>query len=484
MPATPLNAAEAVKPPRLPLFRVLGFSTVALPVASLALTLGVYFPRYLASKLGLGLAAVGAAFTLVRLLDLAFDPMIAMVMDRTRTRFGRFRPWMLVALPVILVATWMLLMAERGVGQAFLVIWLLVLYCGLSTLGIAHSAWAANLATAYHERSRLFSLMAAVSLMGSLLVPLLAVLAGIGGVQSGQAGMIHATGWFVIVALPLAVVYVAVRTPERPSPQTRRERVGIREYWSLLVRPSMGRIIVADLALALGPGTTAALFLFFFTAAKGFTSNQTNLLLVIYIATSLVASPIWGNVATRFGKHRTLIASTVCYAIAQTYVVLAPRADFLLTVPGMLGVGVGGAGFILLVRAMVADVGDEVRLELGRERIGLLYALVSVTQKIGSAVSVGLSFLVLDLVGFKASLGPANTSHAIQGLEYCYLFAPVLFVLMGGGVFVGYRLDATRHAAIRAALEDRDAEQAGHAARGDVPLNVENGRSALPALSR
>ena len=50
-----------------------------------------------------------------------------------------------------------------------------------------------------------------------------------------------------------------------------------------------------------------------------------------------------------------------------------------------------------------------------------------------------------------------NTPHAIWGLEMCYLFAPSAFVLTGGAMFFGYRLDARRHAEVRSALEQREA---------------------------
>ena len=53
-----------------------------------------------------------------------------------------------------------------------------------------------------------------------------------------------------------------------------------------------------------------------------------------------------------------------------------------------------------------------------------------------------------------------NTPHAIFGLEMCYLFAPIILVFLGGALFFGYKLDARRHAEIRAQLDARDAEAA------------------------
>ena len=161
--------------------------------------------------------------------------------------------------------------------------------------------------------------------------------------------------------------------------------------------------------------------------------------------------------ATRFNKHRTLIGATIGYAICQSSLFIIPRGSFVAALPGMIGCGFLAAGFLLLVRAMIADVGDEVRLEQGKERMSLLYSLVTTTTKIGGAITVPITYGVLQWVGYKATPGAVNTPAAIHGLEMCYLFAPVIFVLAGGLVMVGYKLDATRHADIRAKLDLRDA---------------------------
>lgn len=72
------------------------FASTALPIAAIGLVMGVYLPRFFASQLGVSLAAVGSAFTIVRLIDMAVDPLLGMGMDRTQTRIGRYRPWLIL----------------------------------------------------------------------------------------------------------------------------------------------------------------------------------------------------------------------------------------------------------------------------------------------------------------------------------------------------------------------------------------------------
>jgi len=81
------------------------FSLAGLPVGGYVATLAVYLPNYYARHLGLSLAAVGLAFTVVRVLDILLDPALGVIMDANKTRFGKFRPWLVASIPVLVAAT-------------------------------------------------------------------------------------------------------------------------------------------------------------------------------------------------------------------------------------------------------------------------------------------------------------------------------------------------------------------------------------------
>lgn len=123
----------------------LAFAAISLPLSALGLSVGVQLPPYFASQLGVSLAVVGGAFGIVRLLDIWLDPIIGLGMDRTRTRFGRYRVWMVAGAPLLIAAVYMLYNAPKGATQVYLIIWLLAMYLGQSIMGLSHSAWAAVL---------------------------------------------------------------------------------------------------------------------------------------------------------------------------------------------------------------------------------------------------------------------------------------------------------------------------------------------------
>ena len=177
------------------------------------------------------------------------------------------------------------------------------------------------------------------------------------------------------------------------------------------------------------------------------------------------------------------MSATVLYALAQALLMVLPKHTVALMAPGMFMAGFIASSFVFLVRAMVADVGDEVRLETGKDRTGMMYAFVTSTLKIGAALAVGVTYTILSKIGFDARPGAVNTPAAIHGLELCYVFVPVVMGLIGGVVLIGYKLDSTRHGHIRAALDERDAAlQAAATSQG--PLGPDFGAIGVPAQAR
>jgi len=86
-------------------FTLAAFAGPSLPFAALGLPLVVHLPAFYAESVGLPLSVVGLIFMAVRLLDIPIDPLLGGWMDRTRTRWGRFRPWMVGCVPLSALRT-------------------------------------------------------------------------------------------------------------------------------------------------------------------------------------------------------------------------------------------------------------------------------------------------------------------------------------------------------------------------------------------
>ena len=447
-------STDAGARPPLKLNAILAFSAANFPLGCLAVAVAVYLPPYFASHLGVSLAAVGGAWATVRMLDLVVDPVLGLVMDRTRTRFGRYRPWMVIGAPILMASVYALFMAPQGVGFGYLIIWLLIYYLATSILALGHSAWGATLSTQYHERSRVFGIVAAIGVIGAVIILLIPIFSK--GLGFGDAASVPQMGWFILAISPLAIFFTVATTPETVNRTVGSENFHIRDYLALLIKPDLMRLFLAQMCLTLGPGWMSALYLFYFTESLGYTPAVASGLLLLYILAGVFGAPLTARLSWRLGKHRTLMVTTTAYSLGLCTLMIIPKGNVIAGLAPMFWCGFMASGFDLMVRAMLADVGDEVRLDQGKEQLSLIYALNTLAAKIAGAFAIGLTFPLLERLGYVAKEGVRNTPQAIHNLELAYIVGPIVFVMLGGVCVMGWRLTPARHAEIREALDEID----------------------------
>jgi Na+/melibiose symporter-like transporter len=451
--------------PALSFWTMLTFSVANLPIVAQGIALLIFLPRYFASHLHVSLTVIGAAFAVVRLIDIGVDPLLGVLMDRTRTSLGRYRVWLLAGVPILMLSVYQLYFAPDGIGMGYLVGWLLVLYLATSILSLAYVAWGANLATDYHERTRLGAIAQPVAVAAGMIILFLPALSKTLGGTDAQG--VQAMGLFVIVAAPIAIGFTAWRTRERIAPQPAGLTFGARDYWGLITRPAVIRLSLAAMALSLGPGWQGALYLFFANEILGFSIPAAAGLVGASLIGGAIGAPVFALISRRVGKPGALMVATTSYSVGMFGFLLVRHGNVPLgaLVLGLLGFA--QAGYLIMMSAMMADVGDDVRLEQGKERMGLLYSLVTGATKIAGALAFALSYPLLAALGFRPAEGAANSHQALRGLELAYYIGPIFFVMVGGLCFIGWRLTAERHGEIRRQLEARDA--ALTAAMGAMP---------------
>jgi Na+/melibiose symporter-like transporter len=455
------NVVEA--PARTPIGTFIAYAAGGLSLSGLGTAMAIAVQPYLAEDLGVGLIPIGFAFFLVRMLDLGVDPVLAILMDRSRTPLGRYRVWSLAGIPILMLGVWQIFMAHKGIGVTYLVIWLLVYALGNSTVGLARAAWSANLVTRYAQRSFFYGFLGFALVFGTAVILLTPILSKFLGPH--RPNDVQLMGWIILTMLPVGGVITAVFVPERISPDApKRNLVGatgqhfsFRDYWHLVKKPELLRLFFSQFALTLGPGWMSNLYLFFFINARGFSSSNAYLLLLIYIAAGVAGAPVIGFLGAKFSKHRTMIAATIGYSLGLCTVVIAPKADMAVAIPIMIWCGFTGNGFDLMTSAMMADVGDQVRLEQGKERMALIFAVTGLASKLAAAAAVGISYTLLAVVGYVPTLGVHNTPAAMNGLTWVFITGPIFWVILGGLCIVGWKLTAEKHAEIRAELDARDA---------------------------
>lgn len=430
----------------------------ALPMASMTLPLTIFLPASYAGVIGLNLAVVGIIFTVVRTADLFFDPFVGGLMDRTRTRFGRFRPWLAFGAPVVMGGAAMLFLASPGVGPLYLAVALIIAYGGYSIIILSQMGLGAALSPDYQERSRVFAWWQIFNVGGIILVlilpPALTLLMPV-----DQTTTVRSMGAAILILTPLTVVVALFVVPDPvTSASAVQPHAPIAAYLKLFRMTSVRILLGTVLANGLGLGISAAVFVFFFDILKDIRPGELSLMLAGFSIVSIFSAPLWAWLAGKLGKHRAMTLGGLCYAVYSMATVFMPERGFAFYAMIAVIGGFASCSIELLPRAMMADIADEDRLASNTDRSGMLYALLLITHKIGQAVAIGLVFTLLDFTGFKASAGHANSAGALFGILLLGGAAPALLYSAGSALIYFYPLSARRHAEIRSALERRGVE--------------------------
>ena len=441
---------------RLSLARLLIFASPATPIAALGLPIAVHLPAYYAEYTALTLAQVGFIMMLTKLWDVITDPMLGWMSDRSQSRHGRRRPWIVLSVPFVLVSVYMVFLPPEDAGSTYLLAWLIVMYVGWTMLTISHMSWAAELSDDYDERSRIQGAREGGLILGAFLV--LAIPAILSNVDSdtGSRDQLRAMGLFVIILLPIAVFFCVRTIPERTAPPPPDIPLWTALKTMLKNRP-LRTILIIDLFGGISAGTVTFLFIPLTRDALGLNLAESSLMLLVYFVSGVVFVPVIVKAAYRFGKHRTLAIASLINAFTVPFIFVIPSGDLLAIVLlwGVLGINLGAGS--LLIRAITADIVDLDQIETGAQRTGVFYALINMTTKIGMALAVGVAGIALEgLFGYDIK-SSTHSAEAITGLKIIYVSMPVLVAVIAFFMLWNFPIDKGAQARLRKAIADREA---------------------------
>lgn len=450
---------------RLSNWKLIFFSSPAIPIASLGLPLTVFLPQYYEATLGLSLATVGTVFLLARLWDVVTDPMMGVLSDRFPTRWGRRRHWIVMSVPLLMLSGYMIYFPSGEVTALYLFGWLFVLYVGWTMLTLSHMSWGAELDMDYHERSRIQGFREGFLVAGTPLIMIAAIFAvspeATKVVQSEQS--IQAIGIFFLILLPLAVALAVTQVGEPFKHNLTGVSRAPQKLWQsikdgigpLRRNPALLRLVTCDFFSGFASASLGTLYLYEVEFVWELGQWKYQLLLVYFVAGVLFV-PIILKLAKVLGKNKAAFWAAVFNVVMTPFILLLPPGVAWIYIVALIIMGVNVGSMAVLYRGMMGDVGDVDELETGERRTGLFFSMLTLSQKVGAAMAVGVMFWVLDSVGF-SSKGD-NTEEALTGLALLFVFVPVACNLVVAYFMWHFPIDKERQETMRAEIDARRAD--------------------------
>lgn len=451
--------------PRVPAERPLGLLRIVSYGAgdfafNLSFTFSSLFLLYFYTDvLGIPAGTAGLIIMIALIWEGITDPVIGMLANRTKSRWGRYRPYLLFgSVPLSLSVIAMFLpLGLRGDA--------LVAYCFVSHLlyrtvftfvNIPYIALSAQMTSDSHERgkiaaARMLFAIACGLLLASLTLPLSRALGG------GQTGFFLVSVVYSILATVILLNTFASTRERAPNPAEQHPRfsdmVEIVRYNRAFVL-----LLLATVAGSVGYTMANKALIYYLKYWVGSEEAVTLGLVVTLLASALAMIP-WMLIARRTSKRTVWIAGACFNLCAYLFILtIAPRSGPALWMP-LIASGIGNSAFILTFWSMIPDTVEFGQWKTGLRSEGAIFGLIAFSQKVALGVGTGLIGVLLGKIGYVANR--PQSEGTLHGIVLLYGLGPFVLFLLSIAAIWFYPISSELHRRMVRAIEYRRARMTG-----------------------
>ncbi|MDD4772778.1 MAG: MFS transporter [Eubacteriales bacterium] len=444
---------------KLPLRVKAGFGVGDLGGNLFFTAMGFYSLIYLTDTVGLAAVLAGAVVLIGKFWDAVTDPMMGFISDRTRSRWGRRRPYLLFgALPLLLSMAYFFSAPDFSGAQAAGMVWTTVSLCVLNTaytvVNIPYGSLTPEITKDFKERTALngfrFSFAVIGTILGAALVLPIIDLAG--GDRAGYpiVGLIFG----IIMAGSILITFFAVREPDHS--QTPRPTEKFFDTFKIVFKNHVYMRLAAVYTLNLTGITFVQTMLVYYFKYIYRNEPMTTVALVMLLGVAMICVPLSVPVAKKIGKKRTYqlalgILTVSCVTLFAFGHIFGMTFTFVLMVFAGVGVGFG----YVPPFAMLPDVVEVDAVQTGTRKEGAYYGMWTFFSKCGVALSAAFSGALLSLAGFVPNLA-VQPQTAIFAIRLAIGPLPALIFLAGIKLMQSYPLDERTYDAVIAGKDVRD----------------------------
>jgi GPH family glycoside/pentoside/hexuronide:cation symporter len=419
--------------------------------------IGAYFLFFLIDVVGIKPAVAGIAILIGKTWDYINDPLIGHLSDRTRTRWGRRRPFLLFgALPfgLAFILMWYRPPFESQIALAAYYAFVYVLYDAAATfVYMPYFSLTPELTDDYDERTSLTSYRMFYSILGGLIaftVPLMIV--GTFNPENASRVLLMGTIFGLGSAMPLILVFFFTRE---------------RKDFTVLEKPKLVESLKA--AFKNRPFVFGAVIylltwicmdilqtvLLFFIKHVLRLESMSDLIMALIFVTAMFALPLWEYISRRYNKRLAYAFGIAFWAVVQILLItVSPSVPVAVIYFLCIMAGIGISAAHVLPWAILPDAVEWDEYQTGERHEGMFYSLVTLMGKVASSVAIPLTALMLDLTHYVPN-AVQQPDSAILGIRLLVGPIPAVFLTIGIIFALKYPLDRVQFSNVVKELKER-----------------------------
>jgi len=422
--------------------------------------ISAFFSVFLVTLVGVAPGLVAIILFVGRSWDFVNDLLVGYISDRTRTRWGRRRPFLLFG-TVPFGLSFLLLWLHPNFGQTGLVIYYslaYIIYEALATfVYMPYFALTPELTSDYDERTKLTSFRMMFNITGSLtayILPLLIV--GNDWTQATSRNVIiMAVAAGALAAAPYFGVFFG--TKEKKEYQSEK----LPKFWPSLKAAFKNKPFVFGALMYLATWMAIIVIesnLQFFILHIIRRQSQNIIIMVSIFVTAIFALPFWNWVSKNWNKRRAYIIGVGFWSMVMIVLIfMNPQTPFWLILILCVLAGIGVSAGQVLPWAIIPDAIEWEEWHTGERNEGIFYSLVTLLGKIGMAIAQPLSLLVLQISNLQTGQDAVQPPSALLGIRLVVGPIPAMCLIAGILIAIFYPLERTQHRQIVDDLRTRRA---------------------------
>jgi len=407
------------------------------------------------------LAIMTGLLVVLRCLDACNDPIMGLVVDNTRSRFGKFKPWILVG--AIVGAIFMVMMfVDWGLsGAAYAVVFgvcylMWDVFYGLND--IAYWSMMPTLSTDQKQREKIGSFARICANIG-----MFAVVVGIQPLTGalGQTLNNDKLSWLLFAILIAALMigfqlFTLLGVKEQKGVFKQEEHTSLKQMFGVLFHNDQLLWVAVSMSLfMIGYCTTTGFGIYFFKYAYK-DAGMYSVFAAVLGVSQLAALSVFTWFRKRFTRRKLYTLATGLVLVGYVLFFFAPMNMLFIGLAGLL-IFVGQAFIQMLMLMFLADTIEYGQWKLHKRNESITFSVQPFINKIGGAIATGVQGITLLLSGINDSVSPeAVTSQGILILKISMMILPLISIVVGYVVYMRkFTIDETRYAQILKDLQTR-----------------------------
>ena len=405
---------------------------------------GTFVTFFYTDALGLNAAIVGAIMMFSRLADGFTDIIMGYIMDKTHSKHGKARAWLLwLSIPIGIATILVFLVPNIGVTGKY--IYIAITYNLVTTflytmINIPYGALTSLMSRDQDQRMiinifRMFMAQAGSLIINACTLPLVNAMGG----STKQRSWIIVSILYGVVAAALFLLCFA-KTKERVRVQAEKNNEpGFLASFKLIIKNNYWLLLVGIwVSMVLGMSMSGSVGTYYAKYILG-NENIAGFLGALGIVPVLIIMPLTAPLNRKFGKRNVALYGSFVSIAGQLLMLLNPASAAWLMFCAVIK-GIGSATLSGTMFAMIADTIEYGHWKTGTRVEGMLYSSTTFGAKVGAGVGGAVALAVIGAAGYDG-LAAVQAPAALEAIKVLYLIVPIPFVIIIPILYACYKLD-------------------------------------------